>query len=278
MADQRKFRVALVQLNATDNVAENVKQCCELIQSVVAQGADFILTPEMTSLMAKNGRQLYATAVTQEHDTALKAFLARAVSCKTWLLIGSLPILEDGRVANRSFLINPEGQIKATYDKIHMFDVDLPDGEQYRESRTYQPGEVAVKATLPWAELGMTICYDLRFPALHRSLAQAGAEILSIPAAFTKITGEAHWHTLLRARAIENGCFVFAPAQTGRHANGRSTYGHSLIVSPWGEVLADGGEDVGVTLADIDMAEVEKARSKIPSLQHDRHFDVKITT
>ncbi len=176
------------------------------------------------------------------------------------------------KLANRSLLIDPAGHIAARYDKIHMFDVEIPDGQSYRESRVYEAGTEAVTAELPWGRLGLTVCYDLRFPYLYRSLAQAGAQFLSIPSAFTRFTGQAHWHVLLRARAIETGCFVFAPAQCGSHDGGRETYGHSLIVAPWGEVLADGGEEPGVTLAEIDPAEVAKARTMIPALDHDRPF------
>jgi predicted amidohydrolase len=180
--------------------------------------------------------------------------------------------LEGERLANRSFLIDPAGQIKARYDKIHMFDVDLAGGESYRESATYRPGDRAVLANLPWGTLGMTICYDMRFPQLYRTLAQAGAMFITVPSAFTRPTGQAHWHVLLRARAIETGCFIIAPAQCGEHAEGRKTYGHSLIVSPWGEVLADGGEQVGISLVEIDATKVREARGMVPALDHDRAF------
>ncbi len=177
-----------------------------------------------------------------------------------------------GRVANRSYLVDATGEVVAHYSKIHMFDVDLPGGESYRESRTYEPGAAACIAETPWGGLGMTVCYDLRFPRLYRELAQAGARYLSVPSAFTKVTGEAHWHVLLRARAIENGCFVFAPAQCGRHYDNRHTFGHSLIVDPWGDVLADGGDEVGFVTAEIDARRVDEARAMIPSLEHDRPF------
>ena len=192
-----------------------------------------------------------------------------------YIHIGSLAIkLSADRAVNRSFLIDPKGEIAARYDKIHMFDVDLADGESYRESRNYRPGESAVLADLPWGRLGLTICYDLRFPALYRALAEAGATMLAIPSAFTKQTGEAHWHVLMRARAIENGCFVFAAAQGGKHENGRETYGHSLIVDPWGRIIAEGGTEPGVVMAEIDPAEVTNARARIPSLQHGRRFEI----
>jgi predicted amidohydrolase len=189
--------------------------------------------------------------------------------------IGSLAIrISPDRAANRSFLIDPKGDILARYDKIHMFDVDLAGGESYRESRNYRPGELAVLADLPWGRLGLTVCYDLRFPALYRALAEAGATMLAIPSAFTKQTGEAHWHVLIRSRAIENGCFVFAAAQGGRHENGRDTFGHSLIVDPWGRTIAEGGTEPGVIVAEINPAEVVNARARIPSLQHGRRFEI----
>jgi len=191
------------------------------------------------------------------------------------LIAGSLAIkVTNDRAANRAFLIDSKGDITARYDKIHMFDVDLAGGESYRESRTYRPGELAVLSDLPWGRLGLTICYDLRFPALYRALAEAGATMLTIPSAFTQQTGEAHWHVLIRARAIENGCFVLAAAQAGRHENGRETFGHSLIVDPWGRILAEGGTEPGVVMAEIDLAEVGKARARIPSLQHGRRFEL----
>jgi len=189
--------------------------------------------------------------------------------------IGSLAIkISPDKAANRSFLIDRRGDIVARYDKIHMFDVDLANGESYRESNNFRPGELAVLADLPWGRLGMTVCYDLRFPALYRALAEAGASFLAIPAAFTKQTGEAHWHVLMRARAVENGCFVFAAAQGGAHENGRSTYGHSLVVDPWGQVLAEASDEPGVILADVDPAAIAAARGRIPSLQHGRRFEV----
>jgi predicted amidohydrolase len=197
-----------------------------------------------------------------------------------WVLLGSLvidPAGEPGsageeRLANRSFLIDPNGAVAARYDKIHMFDIDLPGGESYRESNAYRPGAAAVTTATPWARLGMTVCYDARFPQLYRALAEAGAEILTVPSVFTVPTGRAHWHVLLRARAIENGCFVIAPAQWGDHAGGRKSYGHSLIVDPWGEVLADGGEGEGIVTARIDPARIAEARGMVPSLRHDRRF------
>jgi predicted amidohydrolase len=204
---------------------------------------------------------------------ALAGFREAAAKAGAWLLIGSIGVKVEGeRLANRSYLIDNSGTVVAKYDKIHMFDVDLAGGESYRESATFRPGDRAVLAETPWGLLGMTICYDLRFPHLYRALAQAGAQFISIPAAFTRPTGSAHWHVLMRARAIETGCFVIAPAQCGEHAQGRKTYGHSLIVAPWGEVLADGGDDVGIVSAQIDTAKIGEVRRMVPSLQHDRPY------
>jgi deaminated glutathione amidase len=221
------------------------------------------------------GRNLFAAIVPEEEDASLAAFRQAARELKLFVNVGSLALkVSPEKAANRSFLIAPDGEIVGRYDKIHMFDVDLPGGESYRESRNYRPGELAVVADLPWGRLGMTICYDLRFPALYRALAEAGASFFSIPSAFTRRTGEAHWHALMRARAIENGCFVLAAAQGGVHENGRETYGHSLVIDPWGRVLAEGGIEPGVVLADVDAAEVAAARARIPSLQHGRRFEV----
>ncbi len=212
-----------------------------------------------------------AKATDEAANPALAAFRNLARETGAWILVGSLAIkVEASRLANRSFLLGPDGVIAARYDKIHMFDADLKNGESYRESALFRPGEDTVLAALPWGTLGMTVCYDLRFPHLYRALAQAGADFLSVPAAFTVPTGKAHWHVLQQARAIENGCFVFAPAQWGEHAEGRKTYGHSLIVDPWGEVLADAGEGIGFITAEIDPARVEEARRMVPALRHDR--------
>ena len=217
--------------------------------------------------------QMLEKAKPEAEHPAIPAFSALAAELGVWLLIGSLQIkLDAATCANRSFLFDDRGRVAARYDKIHMFDVDLKGGESYRESKTFRPGERAVVADTPWGKVGLTVCYDLRFAYLYRALAQAGASFLTVPSAFTVPTGQAHWHTLLRARAIETGSFVFAPAQCGEHAEGRKTYGHSLIVAPWGEVLADGGEEPGVITADIDPAKVAEARAMIPALTHDRRF------
>lgn len=267
------FNVALVQSNSGNQIGPNVAAVSNLIRAAHGSGADLVMLPEVVSLMETRSALVFEQVRPQEDDEALKAFKALAGELGIWLHTGSLPIrLSDTKIANRSFLIDPSGAVTATYDKIHMFDVDLPNGETYRESKNYQPGDRAVVADLPWGRLGLSICYDLRFPHLYRALAKAGADFLCVPAAFTKVTGEAHWHVLLRARAIESGCFVFAAAQTGTHQNGRQTYGHSLIIDPWGEVVADGGEDVGFISARIDPAKVREARGRVPSLLHDREY------
>ena len=263
------LKIACVQMRSGVEVAANIDAASALISEAAGQGAQLIATPEMTSLIDIRPGQARPKIVSEADDQALAAFRALAERLEVWLLIGSLAVtLEDEpRLANRSFLIAPDGRIHARYDKIHMFDVEVGDGQNYRESRSYAPGEGAVLAETPLGKIGMTICYDVRFGALYRTLAQAGAEIISCPAAFTETTGKAHWHTLIRARAIETGAFLLAPAQTGQHEDGRRTYGHSLIVSPWGEILAEGAEDApGIITADIDLAAVAKARSRIPAL------------
>jgi predicted amidohydrolase len=219
--------------------------------------------------------KLFSTIVPEEDDASLATFRELARALGVYVHVGSLAVLvSPDKAANRSFLIDRKGGIVARYDKIHMFDVDLANGERYRESRSYRAGEIAVLSDLPWGRLGLSVCYDLRFPALYRALAEAGASFLAIPSAFTKQTGEAHWHVLMRARAIENGCYVFAAAQGGRHENGRDTFGHSLVVDPWGRVIAEGGTEPGVVFADVDLAEVSAARARIPSLQHGRRFEM----
>ncbi len=267
------FNLALIQTNSGNQIAPNVATVSEMVRAARGGGADLVMLPETVSLMETRSKLIFEQVQPQESDEALKAFRALADELDIWLHTGSLPIrLSDTKIANRSFLIDPSGAVTATYDKIHMFDVDLPGGETYRESKNYQPGDRAVLADLPWGKLGMTICYDLRFPHLYRALAQGGADFICVPAAFTKVTGEAHWHVLLRARAIETGCFVFAAAQTGTHQNGRQTFGHSLIVDPWGEVIADGGKEVGIVTARIDPARIAEARGRVPSLDHDRDY------
>lgn len=269
------FKAALIQTRTGVTPQANIDATLKLIDDAKAAGADYAQTPEMTNIFAAKREQLFAAIVEEDKDPALAAFREQARKLGLFIHLGSLAIkLSADKAANRSFLIDPHGEIVARYDKIHMFDVELGNGESYRESNSYKPGESAVLADLPWGRLGLTICYDLRFPALHRALAEAGAIMLAIPAAFTKPTGEAHWHVLMRARAIENGCFVLAAAQGGRHENGRDTYGHSLIVDPWGRILAEGGLEPGIIMAEIDPAEVAKARGRIPSLEHGRRFEI----
>ena len=269
----RTFKVALVQMTSDREVEPNIETASRMIREARGAGAELILTPENTSMIEPHRKLILEKAKEESDHPAIPAFRALAAETGAWLLIGSLTIkLDEVSCANRCYLFSPAGEIVARYDKIHMFDVDLAGGESYRESATFRPGNRAVVADLPFGRLGLTICYDLRFPYLYRALAQAGASFLSVPAAFTVPTGRAHWHVLLRARAIETGCFVLAPAQCGTHAEGRRTYGHSLVVSPWGEVLADGGEEPGLVLAEIDPAKVEEARRMVPALTHDRAF------
>ncbi|HJU17517.1 MAG TPA: carbon-nitrogen hydrolase family protein [Stellaceae bacterium] len=273
------FTAACIQFTAGPDPGPNIRTVSDMIRRARDDGADLVMTPEVSNFIAA-GRSRRDTARREAEDPALAAFRDLARETGVWLLAGSLVIDLSGepgtegetRLANRSFLIDPEGAIAARYDKIHMFDVDLAGGESYRESSAYRPGNRTVVASLPWGRLGMTVCYDLRFPQLYRALAKAGADFLTIPSVFTVPTGRAHWHVLLRARAIETGCFVFAPAQWGEHAGGRKSYGHSLIVDPWGEVLAEGGEGVGIVSARIDPARVAEVRHMVPSLGHDRSF------
>ena len=270
-----RFKAAMIQMRSGLNPAANVDAAVGLIEQAKADGADYVQTPEMTNILAANRAQLLATVVQEKDDASLAAFRDMARKHALHVHVGSLAVKHtDDRASNRAFLIDPKGEIVARYDKIHMFDVDLGNGESYRESNNYAPGESAVLADLPWGRLGVTICYDVRFPALYRALAEAGATMLTVPSAFTKVSGEAHWHILNRARAIENGCFVMAAAQGGKHENNRETFGHSLIVDPWGRVLAEGGTEPGVIIAEIDPSEVAKARGRIPSLQHGRRFEV----
>jgi len=269
------FRAALVQMCSGRDVERNVSDALALIGAAAERKADYVQTPECTTLMELEPARLMAETEPEDSNRALQTFREAARNRKIWLHIGSMAVkVGDRKLANRSYVIAPDGTIAARYDKIHMFDVDLGNGEVYSESLNYQAGPHAVLAALPWGLLGLTICYDLRFPALHRALAKAGARFIAGPAAFTRITGEAHWHTLLRARAIETETFVLAAGQGGRHETGRETFGHSLVISPWGEVLAEGGTEPGVIMADIDTRAVDEVRRKIPSLEHDRRFDV----
>ena len=269
------FTAGLIQMRSGLNPPANLAAAVKLIEEAKAQGADYVLTPEMTNILEVKRERLFAAIVAEESDLSLATFRELARRLGIFLHVGSLAIkLLPDKAANRSFLIDRQGEIIARYDKIHMFDVDLANGESYRESRSYRPGEIAVVADLPWGRLGLSVCYDLRFPALYRALAEAGSSFLAIPSAFTRQTGEAHWHVLNRARAIENGSFVLAAAQGGKHDNGRETFGHSLVVDPWGRIVAEGGTEPGVVLASIDPAEVAAARAKIPSLQHGRRFEI----
>ncbi len=269
------FRVGLIQMRSGREPRGNLDAASAMIREAKAGGADYVLTPEMTNVMESRRERLFEVIAEEERDPSLAGFRALARDLGIFVHVGSLAIkIAADRAANRSFLIDGKGEIVARYDKIHMFDVDLANGESYRESRTYRPGDVAVVADMPWGRLGLTICYDLRFPALYRALAENGASFLAIPSAFTRQTGEAHWQVLMRARAIENGCYVFAAAQGGTHENGRETYGHSLVVDPWGRVVVEGGTEPGVVFADIDPAEIVTARGRIASLQHGRRFEI----
>jgi deaminated glutathione amidase len=274
-APSSTFKVGLVQMRSGIDPRANLATALAAIEEAAGAGAAYVLTPEMTNIMEAKRERLFAAIADEEADPTLAALREAARKHSIYIHIGSLAVkASPDKAANRSFLIDRRGDVVARYDKIHMFDVDLANGESYRESRNYRAGDLAVVTDLPWGRLGVTVCYDLRFPALYRALAEAGASFLSIPSAFTKQTGEAHWHVLMRARAIENGCFVFAAAQGGKHENGRETFGHSLVVDPWGQILAEGGTEPGVILADIDPAQVAAARSRMPSLLHGRRFEM----
>ena len=277
MAEGRTFRAALVQLCSGREIASNMAFATGLIRAAAGRGAHYIQTPENTALVELSSERLFELIRPEKETVVLGEFAAIARELRIWLHVGSLAVkVGERKAANRAFVFAPDGSVAARYDKIHMFDVDLPSGETYRESKNYEPGGTAVNVRLPWGVLGVTTCYDLRFPEQYKALAQAGADFLTVPAAFTKVTGEAHWHVLLRARAIETGCFVLAAAQGGLHENGRSTYGHSLIISPWGEILAEAGDEPCVIAAEIDPAEVAAARQRIPALNHVRPFEVTV--
>src|SRR2546423_3962873 len=269
------FRVGLIQMRSGRVPAANMDAAARLIGEAKAGGADYVQTPEMSNILEVSRERLFAAIVPEEQDVSLATFRELARALGIYVHVGSLAIqTSSDKAVNRSFLIDPDGEIVARYDKIHMFDVDLAGGESYRESNSFRPGDCAVAADLPWGRLGLTICYDLRFPALYRALAEAGCSFIAIPAAFTKQTGEAHWHILIRARAIENGCYVLAAAQGGMHENGRATFGHSLVVDPWGRILAEGDTEPGIVMAKIDPAEVAAARGRVPSLRHGRRFEI----
>ena len=275
------MKAALLQLTSSDTPADNAARVRAMMREARARGADLVCTPEITNCVTSNRARQADVLMPEDTDPTLAALREEAAALRLWLAIGSLGLRTDdpdGRFANRSFLVGPDGAIVARYDKIHMFDVDVSPSETYRESSAYRPGTRAVVARTPLATFGLTVCYDIRFPHLHRALARAGAQVILAPAAFSPVTGAAHWETLIRARAIETGCFVLAAAQTGLHpqstpAPDRRTHGHSLAVAPWGEVLADAGTEPGITLVDIDLAEVGAARRRVPALTHDRAFE-----
>ncbi len=267
------FTAACIQNEGLADMDASVAAATELVRAARGAGAELICLPEYFSCYKPAAAGAIVGPRAEPTHPALSHFRTLAEELGAWLLLGSLAITAGpGKIFNRSYLVTPEGAIAARYDKVHLFDVDLADGESYRESALIEPGAQAVLATTPWATLGLSVCYDLRFPQLYRSLARAGAEVLTVPAAFTRTSGQAHWHLLLRARAIETGCFVLAPCQTGDHGGGWESFGHSLIVDPWGRVLADGGEEAGFITAEIDLTEVAKARAMIPALDHDRDF------
>lgn len=267
------FRVACLQMQTGNDLAANLASVKSMSRAAVESGAQLVLTPEYALMMDGSGRTMRERALEADGKPALPELQALAKELSVWLLVGSLTVkTASNRIANRSILIASDGAVVATYDKIHMFDATLPDGKVIKESSAYCPGTSAVIADTPWGKMGLTICYDLRFPQLYRALAQAGAQYLTVPSSFQRATGKDHWHALLQARAIENACFVFAPAMCGEHPGNRSTYGHSLIVDPWGKILADGGETPGIVYADIDPARVQQVRSMLPCLTHDVEF------
>jgi len=266
-----QIKVACVQMRSGTDVARNIADASALIREAAGHGAELVATPEMTTLLDRKPGAVWEKSTTEDADLGLRTFRALAKDLAVTLLIGSIAIRAGGnKSANRSFLIGPDGAVIASYDKIHMFDVQLNAGNVYRESDSFAAGDRIVVASLPAGPLGMTVCYDVRFPDLYRQLALGGAKIIAVPSAFTRITGEAHWHILLRSRAIETGCFIIAPAQGGKHEDGRETYGHSLIIDPWGEILAEAGTEPGAITATLDLARVDEVRGKIPSLQHAR--------
>ncbi|GJD91134.1 MULTISPECIES: carbon-nitrogen hydrolase family protein [Methylobacterium] len=275
MPEALSFVAACVQMRSGREPLANRDAAVAGVREAAAAGAQYIQTPEMTSLVERSRERLFAVVTEQEADPTLAALREAARETGAVVQVGSLAIRNGDKVANRAFLIGSDGEILAAYDKLHLYDVDLPNGERWRESATYTGGACAVVAETALAAIGLGICYDIRFPALFRALAESGADVLTAPACFTQQTGEAHWHVLHRARAIETGSFMISAAQGGRHEDGRDTYGHSIIVDPWGRVLADaGGAEPGVILAEIDLARVADARARIPALQHSKPFRV----
>jgi predicted amidohydrolase len=270
------MRAALFQANSGVDPLIGARALVEAVERAAGEGADMLFTPEMSALLDRDRARAAANIVAEDRDVALAAVREAAAKYGLWVHLGSLAVQGgngDGRFANRGFVIDDQGLIRARYDKMHLFDVDLPDGQTIRESAAYAPGSGAIGVDTPWGRLGLAICYDLRFPDLFRALADAGCTMLAVPAAFTVPTGQAHWHVLLRARAIETGAFVIAAAQAGHHADGRQTYGHSLVVNPWGDILLDMGEETGVALVELDPAAVAEARGRIPVLRHRRPID-----
>jgi len=267
------FRLACLQVNSGSDYQSNLSTVTTMAREAAGAGAQFILTPEYALMMDGSGKVMRERAFAADGAPALDALQSLARELGVWFLAGSLTLrVDEERIANRSFLISTEGRVVASYDKIHMFDVTMPDGRVIRESSTYRPGDQAVVADMPWGRLGMTVCYDLRFSGLFRVLAQAGAQFISVPSSFQRQTGKVHWHTLLRARAIESESFIIAPAMCGDHSGNRQSYGHTLIIDPWGEILAEGGEAPEIVYADIDAARVAKVRGMMPSLEHDREY------
>ncbi|MDP6183771.1 MAG: carbon-nitrogen hydrolase family protein [Gammaproteobacteria bacterium] len=268
---ENRFTVACVQNSALDDVAYNIQDASDLVRQAVGEGADFVCLPEYFTCLEPSDHLYIERGFSEAEHPTLPHFRGLAAELKTWLLLGSIAVkVGEAKVSNRSYLLDSDGEIVESYDKIHLFDVSLKRGESYKESRTVAPGDRACVADLPWGRLGFSVCYDVRFPQLYRSLGRAGADFISIPAAFTATTGAAHWHVLVRSRAIETGCYVFAPNQFGKRPWGRRTYGHSLIVDPWGKVLADAGDRRGFVTAEIDTEQVREARRMIPALTHDR--------
>jgi predicted amidohydrolase len=270
------FQAALVQMRSGRDPARNTEDACAFIDEAVARGAKLVMTPEMTNIIETDRERLRSLVRDERKDETVAAFAAQARKYGVWVLAGSLALKgEVGKLVNRSLLFDPSGRVAARYDKIHLFDVDLPGGATIRESATYSGGNRAPLAALPWGVLALTICYDVRFPGIYKSLALAGADFITVPSAFTRVTGEAHWHVLLRARAIETGCFILAPAQSGLHECGRETYGASLAVSPWGEVIGEAGSEPGIVIVNIDRRDVDAARRRIPALRHGQRVALK---
>ena len=273
---ENRLTLGLVQITSTTSVDRNAELIEPLVREAAAKGAQLISLPEVVNLVdIRKGRSIREARIETE-DPCLNLLKELAAELKVWIHAGSLAIKleDDDRMANRAYMIDDQGEIRARYDKIHMFDVDLEGGESYRESKLFKPGEEAVLVETPWGPIGLTICYDLRFPHLHRTLAENGARVILNPAAFTAKTGKAHWHTLLSARAIETTCFIAAAAQTGSHEDGRETYGHSLAIAPWGEILVDGGEEPGVSIATLDLSQIDQVRGMVPSLSNGRPFEL----